>query len=189
MQLYTSCCETVLALQPGPACVHRSTVHNHRGIPWQKVSFTKYLILHSFEVTLVFTPLFRTAGSPPPGLSMEIVGQWGEQRRLLMENSDIRTAHPSTALSEWQREQVTEDLLRPCVKEQWLCYHQDRAQTQIVTRSLTQRLGVLFSSCFQGAGAQKHIFILPVPSEEVLGATGGIPTIALVDTSLDLHWR
>ena len=82
MQLYTACCETVLALPPGPACVHCSRVRNHRGIPWQKVSFIKYLILRSFEVTLAFAPLFRTAGSPPPGLPTGAAGQWGEQREV-----------------------------------------------------------------------------------------------------------
>ena len=79
MQLYAACCESVLALLPGPACVLRSRVCNRRGIPWKKVSFTKYFIPHSFEITLAFGPLFRTAGSPPSELPTGAAGQWGEQ--------------------------------------------------------------------------------------------------------------
>lgn len=157
---WEKCSYPLLAVNPCLPC--HQDLHNNRGIPWWKVSFTKYLILHWFEVILAFTSPFRTAESPPPRLYMETVGQWAEWRRLLVVKSHIWTVHPSTALSQWQQGQVTEDAFRPFVKEQWLCYHRARTQTKILTRSLIQGLGLFFSCCVQVAGAQKHIFVLPV---------------------------
>lgn len=75
------------------------------------------LILHWFEVTVAFVPLFRTAGNPSPGLPVRAAGQWGEHGEAA---NGKRWYMNYTALCQWQPGQVTEDLLRLCVKKQWL---------------------------------------------------------------------
>lgn len=64
MQLYTACREAVLALPLRAACVQHSRFGDHRSIPWQKVLFTKYLTLCSFEVTPGFSPTSELLEAP-----------------------------------------------------------------------------------------------------------------------------
>lgn len=168
MQLYAACCETVLALPPGPACVHHSGV----------------------STTEAF--LGRRFHSPSTYFSVHFRSPW-----LSSLSSELQKAHPQGSPSGVQGSGVSwytncppfhslasvtarTGHWRPAqamCKEQWLCNHQARAQTQILTRSLTQGLGLLFSCCFQGASAQNHIFVLPVPNEALLGQLGESPLL------------
>lgn len=97
MQLCTACRETVLALPPRAAHVQCSRFGNQKSIPWQKVLFTKYLILCSLGL-LWFSPLSSELLKGP----IRAARQSSEQREAPDGKRCSHTAHPSRAWCQWQ---------------------------------------------------------------------------------------
>lgn len=176
-----------LALPLRAACVQHSGFCNHESIPWQKVLFTKHLIICSFGVTPDFTSLFRTAGSPSECSSFGLPGSGVSRGKLLMQNTALKLPTlPQPGVRDSQ-----DRSLKTCSA---LC----QGAMAVLSTGQSSHTGTHqvtnpgawspFLLLLPRSRSTKHLFVIPVPNEEALGQLGKISTVTSVD-ALDLYYR
>lgn len=145
MQLYTSCCESVLALPPGP--VQRQRHSLVEGSIHQVLNSPLAWGYPGFHLSL------QNCRKPTPRLSTESVGQWAEWRRLLVVKSYIWTVHLSTG--HWRH-------IQAICQGAMILLSSGQSSSPDTHQDLRPGVWSLFLLLCPGSRCKNHIFVLPV---------------------------